>query len=65
MSYTYRFNHINSDYNINLFKNFRVLSNEFTTKEDICRIIRFFPTISLIKLDAIYKFLEEILKIDF
>ena len=59
MSYTYRFNRLSSDYNIDLFKNFKVLSNEFTTKEDICRIIRFFPTISLSKLDTIYKFLEE------
>jgi hypothetical protein len=59
MSYTYRFNRINHDYNIDLYKNFRVLSNEFTNKEDICKIIRFFPTISLRKLDTIYKFLEE------
>jgi hypothetical protein len=59
MSYTYRFTRLSSDYNIDLFKNFKVLSNEFTTTENICRIIRFFPTISLIKLDAIYKFLEE------
>jgi hypothetical protein len=55
MSYTYRF----SQNNIDLFKNFRVLSYEFTTTEDICKIIRFFPTISLRKLDTIYKFLEE------
>jgi len=59
MSYTYRFNRLNCDYNIDLYKNFRVLSNEFTTTEDICKIIRFFPTISLLKLDTIYKFLEE------
>lgn len=59
MSYTYRFNRLNSEYNIDLFKSFRVLTNEFTTKEDICRIIRFFPTISLNKLDTIYKLLED------
>jgi hypothetical protein len=59
MSYIYRFNRLNHDYNIDLYKNFRVLSNEFTNKEDICKIIRFFPTISLRKLDTIYKFLEE------
>jgi len=59
MSYIYRFNRIEHDYNIDLFKSFRVLLNDFTTTEDICKIIRFFPTISLIRLDAIYKFLEE------
>jgi len=59
MSYTYRFNRLNCDYNIDLYKNFRVLSNEFTTKEDICKLIKFFSTISLSKLDIIYKFLEE------
>ena len=59
MSYTYRFNHLNRDYNIDLYKNFKVLINEFTKTEDICKIIRFFPTISVSKLDTIYKFLEE------
>ena len=59
MSYTYQFNRLNCDYNIDLFKNFSVISNEFTTSEDISKIIKFFPTISLSKLDTIYKFLEE------
>jgi hypothetical protein len=59
MNYNYRFNNLNNDYNIDLFKNFRVLSNKFTIIEDICKIIRFFPSISLRKLDTIYKFLEE------
>jgi hypothetical protein len=59
MSYTYRFNYLNREYNIDLYKNFKVLINEFTKTEDICKIIRFFPTISLKKLDTIYKFLEE------
>lgn len=59
MSYTYRFNRIGHDYNIDIFKSFRVLSNNFTTTEDIYKIIRFFPTISQVKLDTIYNFLEE------
>jgi len=59
MSYIYRFNRINSDYNIDLFKTFRVLSNEFTTEEDIYRLIRFFPTVSIKNLDTIYSLLEE------
>ncbi len=59
MSYTYRFNRLNRDYNIDLFKTFRVLSNEFTTKEDIYRLIRYFPTISIKNLDTIYNLLEE------
>lgn len=59
MSYTYRFNLLNHDYNIDLYKTFRVLSNQFITKDDICKLIRNFPTISLKKLDTIYNFLEE------
>jgi len=59
MSYTYRFNRINNEYNIDLFKTFRVLSNEFTTKEDIYNLIRYFSTISLKNLDTIYNLLEE------
>jgi len=59
MSYTYRFNRLNRDINIDLFKTFRVLSNEFTTEEDIYKLIRYFPTISIKKLDIIYNLLEE------
>ena len=59
MSYTYRFNRLNYDYNIDLFKTFRVLTNEFTSKEDICKLVRAFPTISIKKLDIIYNLLEE------
>jgi hypothetical protein len=59
MSYTYRFNRINRDYDIDLFKTFIVLSNDFTTKEDIYNLVKAFPTISLRKLDAIYNLLEE------
>lgn len=59
MSYTYRFNRLNRDYDIDLFKTFIVLSNDFTTKEDIYNLVKAFPTISLRKLDAIYNLLEE------
>jgi hypothetical protein len=59
MSYTYRFNRVGYDYNMDLYKSFRVLSNVFITTEDIYKIIKFFPTISLKKLDMIYNFLEE------
>jgi hypothetical protein len=44
---------------MDLFKTFRVLSNEFTSKEDIYNLIRYFPTISLKNLDTIYNLLEE------
>ena len=56
MSYSQRFNR---DYNINLVKQFRVLSNEFTAVADIYKIIKFFPTVSICQLNIIYKFLEE------
>jgi len=48
-----------SYYNINLEKQFRVLSNEFTAVSDIYKIIKFFPTVSICQLDIIYNFLEE------
>ena len=56
MSYSHRFNR---DYNINLVKQFRVLSNEFTAVTDIYKIIKFFPTVSIRQLNTIYNFLEE------
>ena len=56
MSYTYEFNR---DYNINLFKQFRILSNEFIAVADIYKIIKFFPTVSICQLNTIYNFLEE------
>jgi hypothetical protein len=48
-----------SYYNINLEKQFRVLSNEFTALSDIYKIIKFFPTVSICQLNIIYNFLEE------